>query len=818
MESLTKTEYVDAFLSNYSPNDSMSIFRQRLEQVRLDNDMLSQWIRERMDIERQYSDQLHKLAMNMQEKNNSSFAFNYAWKQLEGETLEISRYHSQIIGQIASQVYKPLIDYYTSSPQTATLRRLAERLSTVAEEMASSSVPGLKGLKKKGRDADTKSQNDLTASRATWDSDAPLAFEKLQIVDEERLLILKQVYLTIASLETDTALKQQEFFSKSMAVYSDLPIEGEIRQFMNSTSKVMSSASANKPSKSSGFHINNGKSKEEKSHGENESGGKLKNKMSTLFRRKTIMPKKDKKPSHKSNGRPNKLTAFFNKNSKASSISSAEEHPSNIDDSSIERRHYDSNHSSQIRDHPSTNNNASSYQNFNETSDEGEDNDATIRANNVRSSFLEAPLPVQPNVQAETVTPKISSKASPFNKPNSVHSEASRNTPSSIDRENASHSNPIMMHGNDFGGNFNNMQSRSTTTSPTSAVASPAPTENEDSNAAIERVANTLRKNPTISRRTRRAGTMDRYATASSDYMESNLGSLPNLSTLSLQSGPDSTATWHPEFPNSSGLSASIVEKYSGELSEDGLLHPSCSGHIFMKYTSDFNTPPPEMGVRVASEFPMSFTHLNDHAVKYGPSENTLSLIPELLLSPIKVTDFNLHLDSINGASCIPLTVVQKWKHDESSSSMIAFVKPNPVWRNLGSSLHIEKLVIIVYLGENVLVKSCQSSPAGEFSRKTSKLKLHLSNINISSSGFKILAKFAISPSAAIRKPVIEFRIRMVDSSNNPGLTKLFLKPDMFDTTSSSGGSQLESAYEETKVPTSYGIHVRECSVFADMS
>ncbi|EPY54004.1 cytoskeletal protein Syp1 [Schizosaccharomyces cryophilus OY26] len=766
MDSLTKTEYVTAFLSNCSPKDSMSLFRQKLEQVRSDNDVLACWIRERMEIEKQYSGSLHKLAMSMQNIMPQSISFSDAWKQLEAETLEIAKYRNQITHQLGSQIYKPVVEYYTSSPQIASLRELAERLTNIANELSPSQ--GLMKLSK-------PSKSDALHSRANWDAEAPLAFEKLQSLDEERLLILKQVYLSIASLESDACASQQDLLSKSMEVYMDLPIEDEIKKYSQpAVSEVDPSSTPETP---------NTPFSSTKEHG---GDGKLKNRVTTLFRRKSTAPKKNDKSSPKS-PRAGKLASIFNKKPKDSDSDFKEVGASPTANHSVYSFSNQSHASSFARP-------VHDFRVNNHGEVEGE-NEETIRPNLLERNQIHPSLD-QPGSHEPY---DFSAQRNDI----SVQKPESATSP-----ERTREKESLFLTTNDFEPAIPTSSSPSTNPQSPQYENKQAPESDE---AVIENVSNTLRRNTTISRHSTLGGTN----TSTSSGQAADMSSLPNFSTMSLQTHDHHEVIpgWLPELPKTDGLSAAIVETFSGELSSSGLLHPSCVGTVYMKYAPKVGEFSKELGVQIASNFSLSIIKRDENFVRASSSNDCFHLATDKLESPLPVLGYTLQLDSVNGTRSIPLTVVQKWKHEDTSSSMIAFIKPNPAWKNLGNTLTIQKLVIIVYLGENILVKSCQSSPAGEFSRKTSKLKLHFSDITVSSSGFKVLARFVVSPNTAIRKPVIGLRFRMNDNTNDAGLVKLFERPEL-ESPASSRRSALESAYEEKKIPTSYTSHIRDCILY----
>ncbi|WBW72820.1 F-BAR domain protein Syp1 [Schizosaccharomyces osmophilus] len=770
MESLTKTEYVTAVLSNCSPKDSMSLYRQRLEQVRSDNDVLGYWIRERTEIEKQYSMNLHKLAMSMQNTKSQSMSFHDAWQQLEAETLETAKYSNQMTHQMGSQIYKPLVEYYTSSPQTAAVRELAERLTNIANEISPN-----QGLTKISKSL----KSDTLNSRANWDAEAPLAFEKLQNLDEEHLLMLKQVYSSIASLQSDACASHQNLLSKSMEVYMELPIENEIKKFSESA-MLVTEPSSNLGTPSSLLSSTEDKPKE---HGRE---GNLKSRVTTLFRRKTIAKNSNRSsPKSPKSPRASKLGNLFGKQGKDPNKESkrlASSPAANSSVPSLSEQSHTSSFARPVHDF---------RVNHGASEDETEE---TIRPNvsdrNRLSPSLDRPdLYGQNNISSQKIDKSVQ-------KPEPVIGTER------MEKNDTPFSDP---------GDFEPANPSSPSAIPSTPQIESKQVPGSDK-TAIDNVSSTLRRNTSLSR----YRSLGRANNSTSTDQLNDLNSLPNLSTLSLQSlnRQESLPGWLPELPKTAGLSAAIVETFSGELTDSGLLHPSCFGTVYLKYTPNIGQFGKIVGIQLASGFPLSIKMQDEERVQPSSSHDCFQLATGKLETPNPALTYDLQLDSVNGARSIPLTVVQKWKHEETASSMIAFVKPNAAWKDLGNTLSLQKLVMTVYLGENIIVKGCQSSPAGEFSRKTSKLKLYFSEITVPSSGFKVLAHFDVSPSTAIRKPVIGLHFTMNDKSNDAGLVKLLERPE-FESPNSSHRSVLETAYEQKAVPTFYISQIRDCIFYA---
>jgi len=97
--------------------------------------------------------------------------------------------------KIESDVEKPLRSYASTNPDLKAMPTIQGKLSSMVRD--------IEGAQKNADRSKTKTGHDVQEASAQWDSQAPYVFEKLQIVDENRLNHLRDVLTQFQTHEVD---------------------------------------------------------------------------------------------------------------------------------------------------------------------------------------------------------------------------------------------------------------------------------------------------------------------------------------------------------------------------------------------------------------------------------------------------------------------------------------------------------------------------------------------------------------------------------------------------------------------------------------
>ncbi|EEB08019.1 cytoskeletal protein Syp1 [Schizosaccharomyces japonicus yFS275] len=788
MDALAKTEYVEAFLPNFAPKDSMTVFRRRLERIRSDNDRLAHWLRERTEIERDYAVRLQKLANSMNEGNVQELSLSDAWLELERDMQLRSKLHNSMAKQLGGQVYKPISEFYTSSPQMASLRELESRLSSVARSMDPSSISKVlrsnKHKRGQSQDGQLMLDNNELISRTAWDSEAPFAFEKLQTVDEERLIMLKQVYLTVSSLENQVGRQLNESSETCMAIFSTISAEEETIRFASETVKngaVQQDASPVARTQ----HSSSSRKEESPEERPARAPSKFKSRMNKLFRRKTVMIGK-KKHSSESQAPLSSRKAAAGRIAPSSSL-----HSNSDDDahSVPEASSLMTNGTRSVNINPAANHIENEQQQQSTQQQEHREQPTHTEHSSVPSSSAVTTLPQyvdvpQPNARSDASQVAVKTQAE----------RASLAAPSISESSINASSSPMSVNIN-----------------PTPVVQESP----EERDAALERVSHALRQVPSVSRRTRSSDSTSRLTSPlSSPSTEMPMGMhIPprSRSTLSIHSNSsvENFQPRIPELPNVPKLSSAIVAQVNGLWKGNQLQRAECDGSVYLVWRNPESVgSDKKCSVRLFSPQTLSSLVPTHTGVQLGNEPNSLDMPTSLIMTPTQVAKFQVPLEGSVLQNTLPLLVMQKWKHEETVSSMVAFVLRNPLYNNSAENYAVDKLSLLVSLGENVIVKSCRSSPAGEFSRKTSKLRVNFNDVTVPDTGLKVVARFEIEPNGVTRVPTIEYRMQLKHANVIESLVQVFSTPE--NVMRSSTVNSLEGAYDAQVVPTLYTTVARQ--------
>jgi F-BAR domain only protein len=116
----------------------------------------------------------------------------------------IASSHASLARRLASELEVPLKGYATS-PEFGPLSAYEDNLASLAQSFENTKVKSekarSKGKAKKQEDAARGEQD----ARASWETESPLIMEKLQTLDEARMLMLKDIFVKCMMMEVETS-------------------------------------------------------------------------------------------------------------------------------------------------------------------------------------------------------------------------------------------------------------------------------------------------------------------------------------------------------------------------------------------------------------------------------------------------------------------------------------------------------------------------------------------------------------------------------------------------------------------------------------
>lgn len=243
-----------------------------------------------------------------------------------------------------------------------------------------------------------------------------------------------------------------------------------------------------------------------------------------------------------------------------------------------------------------------------------------------------------------------------------------------------------------------------------------------------------------------------------------------SMASSSAQSG----IAKHSEV-SSPGLNSSIVETVSAWQERGSITSAVVIGELAIAYNSQISTP--REAIRLEN-----FGHLDkvapnptfvSQASAERPGEYQLELAPIAGTRPQVAFKYQVHLDAGSLAKQAPLVLTPSWKVEPTQTSVILTYALNPAFASAAITLH--NVMLVLTLGEgSPRASSCQSKPAGNFSKERNAIYWRLDELVVSpgKAAEKVIARFATPEGAASAgKAEARWELAGVDASVGSGLT-----------------------------------------------
>ncbi|TGZ81765.1 hypothetical protein EX30DRAFT_340630 [Ascodesmis nigricans] len=757
---LSRTEY-PGIVTSVSPVPAVKIIRDRIAKGNMLNQEIADWLQERRRVEEAYVQALNKLCKRpLPGESPDLGVFATPWHRIVEATASIADAHSQLANKIESEVERPIREFAIRNSEWTGMKALETNLGTVAKTIDVAEERAEK-LKKRGAKAKAQQVADSAASvssaYAEWDSQAPFVFEKFQVADEGRCNNLKDALTRLQTLELDRTQSSMKAVEETLAEMLDISTADEMKGFANKAiagrqhlERRRSKASnhrAGQPSTPS--IVTDDSVSVQSSHS---GGGAIstaspghglglkrlgtvlrgRNRHSMFHRSSSPDPRLgERKPSHSNLQSPKHSYSDANNLPLPSASLPA------ITDESLSHPASDS--------RPATSNGAESL---------SSPKSATFQREN---SFGAPNSNRKPNGLEGTTSEAPKTDADGYSIPPPNHDHMPLGEPEAQPEE----------HQPQFKVEIKNEVIQE---------------EDEDVDAAMSKVANTLRAANTVSRRVR--GRRDARDVRNTMYVPSppeqtesfaSAASIsPPLTPMKIpprtpEAGSDTQSIRsarsiaslgaaimkHPEL-HDSGLSSSLIECINATFEAGSPTKVQVTGEIALAYHStDHESGSESAKIRLDNFAALEKVAPNPaflSAVHGKPGEYIISL-PNIRKTSVALK-YQVHVDETNLASFPPIIVQTIWRIEPHQSSVILSWKPNPAFKlppNHKGRLTLRNVAFVVGI-EGAHASSCQSKPVGTFSREKGKIIWKLGDVTYdprsTEDGGKMLARFATDAQA----------------------------------------------------------------------
>jgi len=145
-------------------------------------------------------------------------SYNAAWEQIKLHIGRVASSHSTFARRIGTELENPLRSFSTTSdfaqtPQfESNLMSLAESHEKTREKSEKAKSKG----KAKKQEEKVREEND---ARALWETESPLILEKMQSIDESRMILLKDIFVKCMMMEVENS---QQSMSEAEGIMNSL--------------------------------------------------------------------------------------------------------------------------------------------------------------------------------------------------------------------------------------------------------------------------------------------------------------------------------------------------------------------------------------------------------------------------------------------------------------------------------------------------------------------------------------------------------------------------------------------------------------------
>ncbi|KAF2274636.1 uncharacterized protein EI97DRAFT_434869 [Westerdykella ornata] len=235
---LQRNEY-PALLEHLPPAQAVNVLNDRMRHINLLNTSIADWLQERRRVEDLYVQGLQKLAnRRLPEELADLGIFSTPWQKIVGATESFAKSHQQFAYNVEADVERPLREFSATDREVHAMSTITGNLSAMAKEIETAKKKSDK-LRDKGAKAQaSKVANavaDVENATSQWESQAPFVFEKLQAVDESRCNLLRSILTQFQTHEADLLDRNRTTVQETVDTILNIEIPQEIATFVSRT-------------------------------------------------------------------------------------------------------------------------------------------------------------------------------------------------------------------------------------------------------------------------------------------------------------------------------------------------------------------------------------------------------------------------------------------------------------------------------------------------------------------------------------------------------------------------------------------------------
>ncbi|UKZ94748.1 uncharacterized protein TrAFT101_009600 [Trichoderma asperellum] len=248
MDETARTEY-PAMLAVLQPGQAVQTLNDRMKRINKINLEIADWLQERRRVEEQYVLAMRKLAQFRVPNAQSELGvFQVPWSRIIESVERNAQSHQLFADRLGNDVEQPL-RAFPQRQDTQNMTNIANNLAVMARELDDARSQSDKLTKKGGKASTQKvdlASSKLESATQQWESQSPFIFETLQVLDESRVNLLRDLLTQLQTHESDRAQRSSDIAVETLAQMLEISTEREVQSFVQ---KVTAGKSSLPPSR-----------------------------------------------------------------------------------------------------------------------------------------------------------------------------------------------------------------------------------------------------------------------------------------------------------------------------------------------------------------------------------------------------------------------------------------------------------------------------------------------------------------------------------------------------------------------------------------
>ncbi|EHK20694.1 uncharacterized protein TRIVIDRAFT_49781 [Trichoderma virens Gv29-8] len=234
MDETARVEY-PAMLAHLQPGQAVQTLNDRMKRINKINLEIADWLQERRRVEEQYVLGMRKLAQFKSPNAQSELGvFQMPWSRIIESVERIAQSHQLFADRLGNDVEQPLRGF-PQRQDVQNMTNISNNLTVMARELDDARDRSDKLTKKGGKASTQKvdaASSKLESATQQWESQSPFIFETLQVLDESRVNLLRDLLTQFQTHESDRAQRDSDISVETLANMLEISTEREVQSFV----------------------------------------------------------------------------------------------------------------------------------------------------------------------------------------------------------------------------------------------------------------------------------------------------------------------------------------------------------------------------------------------------------------------------------------------------------------------------------------------------------------------------------------------------------------------------------------------------------